>query len=59
MRPPRSSNEAPPLGARAIMTAIEEIGRAQPGPPRVAYKTTEAGEHCVAILFPGWRRSRD
>jgi hypothetical protein len=37
-----------PLGARALMTAIEEIGRAHNlDRPRVAYKRTEAGEHCV------------
>jgi hypothetical protein len=42
------------------MTAIEEIGRAHNlDRPRVIYKRTEAGEHCVAILFPGWRRSGD
>jgi hypothetical protein len=42
------------------MTAMEEIGRAHGlERPRVAYKKTEAGEHCVAIIFPGWRRPAD
>jgi hypothetical protein len=59
-KPPRYFFEPPPLGARAIMTAIEEIGRAHGlERPRVAYKRTERGEHCIAIIFPGWRRSED
>ena len=56
-RPPRYSNDPPPLGARAIIIAIEEIGRANSlDRPRVAYKKTENGEHCIAIIFAGWRR---
>jgi hypothetical protein len=59
-KPPRSSFEAPPLGARAVMTAIKEIGRAHDlEHPRVVYKTTDKGEHCVALVFPGWRRPKD
>ena len=56
-KPPRYLFEPPPLGARVIMTAIEEVSRSHGlDRPRVAYKKTEAGEHCVALFFPGWRR---
>jgi hypothetical protein len=42
------------------MTALEEIGRSHGlERPRVAYKKTDGGEHCVAIIFPGWRRRED
>jgi hypothetical protein len=60
LRPPRYLFEPPPLGARVITTAIEEIGRAHGlDCPRVAYKKTDACEHCVALSFPRWRRPED
>jgi hypothetical protein len=56
-RPPRYIFEPPPLGARTIMVQIEEIARSNGlEHPRVAYKKTDGGEHCVALIFPGWRR---
>jgi len=57
-RPPRNLSENPPLGARTIMVAVEEIARAHDLERfRVAYKRTDNGEHCVALIFAGWRRS--
>ena len=59
-KPPRNLFEPPPLGARVIMTAIEEIARAQELEcPRVAYKKNDRNEHVVALIFAGWRRSAE
>jgi hypothetical protein len=57
-KPPRNFFESPPLGARVIMTAVEEIARAQELQcPRVAYKKNDRNEHVIALIFAGWRRS--
>jgi len=59
-KPPRYLFEPPPLGARAIMTAVEEIARMQGlERPRVAYKKNDHDEHVIALIFPGWRRPTD
>jgi hypothetical protein len=58
-KPPRSLFESPPLGARTIMVAVEEIARAQElERPRVAYKKNDSNEHVIALIFAGWRRPR-
>jgi hypothetical protein len=60
IKPPRYLFEPPPLGARAVMTAVEEIARAQGlERPRVAYKKNDNNEHVVALIFPGWRRENE
>lgn len=47
-KPPRSDFEAPPLGARVIMTAVEEVARAHDlERPRIAYKKNSANEHVI------------
>jgi hypothetical protein len=57
-KPPHTLFENPPLGARAIMSGVEEIARAHDLERfRVAYKRTDSGDHCVALIFAGWRRS--
>ena len=59
-RPPRYLFEPPPLGARVIMTQVEEIGRSQGlERPRVAYRKNDKGEHVVALIFAGWQRAGD
>jgi hypothetical protein len=59
-RPPRSTFQPPPLGVRPLAIAIEEIARAKRlDRPRVTYSQTEQGEHCVALIFPGWRRHEE
>ena len=59
-KPPRYLFEPPPLGARVLMTAIEEISRTHGlERPRVAYKKSDGGEHVIALIFPGWRRPED
>jgi hypothetical protein len=58
-RPPRYVFEPPPLGARVLMTAVEVLGRAHDlERPRVVYKKTDGGEHCIALVFAGWQRPR-
>ena len=59
-KPPRNLFEPPPLGARVIMTEIEEVGRSHRlEHPRVAYRKNEKGEHVIALLFAGWKRLGD
>ncbi len=59
-KPPRYLFEPPPLGARALMTAIEEMSLAHGlERPRVAYKKNDSNEHVIALIFPGWRRPAD
>jgi hypothetical protein len=43
----------PPLGVRALMSAVEDLvrGRNLLG-ARIAYKRNARGEHVVAIIFP-------
>lgn len=43
----------PPLGVRALMSAVEDLarGRNVVG-ARIAYKRNARGEHVVAIIFP-------
>ncbi len=55
-RPPRylaDPDPRPPLGVRAVMTAVEDVARARKiAGFRVAYKANRAGEHVVALIFP-------
>ena len=47
-KPPRTPFAPPPLGARVIMTEMEEVGRSHRlERPRVAYRKNEKGEHVV------------
>ena len=55
-RPPRhlvDPDSRPPLGVRALMSAVEDFvrGRKLVG-ARIAYKRNARGEHVVAIIFP-------
>lgn len=55
-RPPRhlvDPDSRPPLGVRALMSAVEDLarGRNVVG-ARIAYKRNAQGEHVVAIIFP-------
>jgi hypothetical protein len=56
-RPPRSPRETQPtLGARALMSAIDELAKVRGiVGARVAYKQNAAGEHVVALIFPSQR----
>jgi len=59
-KPPRYDFEPPPLGARTIMTAVEEIARSHDLERfRVAYKKNQTNEHVIALIFSGWRRSAE
>jgi hypothetical protein len=55
-RPPRNlvdPDTRPTLGVRALMSAVEEVVKAQSLVGcRVAYKRNGRGEHVVAIIFP-------
>jgi hypothetical protein len=53
-RPPRHFlDDRPTLGARAIMSDIEELAKARKlVDARVAYKKNAKGEHVVALIFP-------
>ena len=55
-RPPRhlvDPDPRPPLGVRALVSAVEDLvrGRNVVG-ARIAYKRNARGEHVVAIIFP-------
>jgi hypothetical protein len=55
-RPPRhllDPDQQPTLGARAVMSAVEVVGRTQELQHfRVAYKRNARGEHVVALIWP-------
>jgi hypothetical protein len=50
----RTANEnGPTLGARVLMTEIEQLARAKHlVGHRIAYKMNAKGEHVVALIFP-------
>jgi hypothetical protein len=58
-RPPRNlrQDQAPNLGTRALMNAIDEIAKSRGlVGARVAYKLNARGEHVVALIFQSFER---
>jgi len=59
-RPPRHlpNDDKPNLGTKAVMHQIEELASARGlVDARVAYKRNAKGEHVVALIFTGFKRS--
>jgi len=59
VRPPRNlhQDQAPNLGTRAVMNAIDDLAKAKGLVGwRVAYKLNAKGEHVVALIFTGFEQ---